>query len=179
MCCLCWLRAEGCGRFVCVLVLAAGCWGSLHCAAGRRPARLCQPHSSSITSSLPRCPQVRKAMGDAATSAAKSIGYIGVGTIEFLWEPTGFYFMEMNTRIQVSARCGRWAGGIQAVVWWMGPGWTPSMKGRDAAGWRWQLCVNTVAPLMSTHRHWTDPPALPAGFAFASPPLRAGGAPGD
>jgi biotin carboxylase len=40
-------------------------------------------------------------MGDAAVAAAKAIGYIGVGTIEFLWEEKGFYFMEMNTRIQV------------------------------------------------------------------------------
>ena len=47
--------------------------------------------------------QVRKAMGDAAVNAAKKIGYRGVGTIEFLWEPKGFYFMEMNTRIQARA----------------------------------------------------------------------------
>jgi acetyl-CoA carboxylase biotin carboxylase subunit len=41
-------------------------------------------------------------MGDAAIKAAKSINYLGVGTVEFLVDKNGkFYFMEMNTRIQV------------------------------------------------------------------------------
>ncbi|MFS7913389.1 putative ligase [Helianthus anomalus] len=40
-------------------------------------------------------------MGDAAVAVTSSIGYIGVGTIEFLLDERGdFYFMEMNTRIQ-------------------------------------------------------------------------------
>jgi len=47
-------------------------------------------------------PEIRKAMGDAAVAAAASINYVGVGTIEFLLAQNGeFYFMEMNTRIQV------------------------------------------------------------------------------
>ena len=65
----------------------------------------------------PPPPQVRKAMGDAAVAAAKAIGYVGVGTIEFLWEKKGFYFMEMNTRIQVRPRVR--ACGV-CVFWVMG-----------------------------------------------------------
>jgi len=47
-------------------------------------------------------PELQKAMGDAAVAAAASVGYIGVGTVEFLLDESGnFFFMEMNTRIQV------------------------------------------------------------------------------
>jgi 3-methylcrotonyl-CoA carboxylase alpha subunit len=47
-------------------------------------------------------PARRKQMGEAAVAAAKAVGYVGAGTVEFIAEPSGeFYFMEMNTRLQV------------------------------------------------------------------------------
>ena len=47
-------------------------------------------------------PHTRRRMGEAAVAAAKAIGYVGAGTVEFLLDEDGsFFFMEMNTRLQV------------------------------------------------------------------------------
>lgn len=60
--------------------------------------------------------RLRKKMGDTAVRAAKAVGYENAGTIEFLLDHTGdFYFMEMNTRIQVEHPVTEFVSGVDLI----------------------------------------------------------------
>ena len=85
--------------------------GERDCSVQRRNQKMMEESPSAIMT-----PELRNAMGSAAVKAAEATGYINAGTIEFLLDRQGnYYFMEMNTRIQVEHPVTEMVTGIDMI----------------------------------------------------------------
>jgi 3-methylcrotonyl-CoA carboxylase alpha subunit len=137
--------------------------GERECSIQRRHQKIVEEAPSVALS-----PELRAEMGAAAVRAAKSVNYVNAGTCEFMLDEDGrYYFLEMNTRLQVEHPVTELAYGIDLVHWQLrianGEPLTIAQSGVQQRGWAIETRVyaedpaNHMLPSTGTIAAWNPP----------------------
>lgn len=120
--------------------------GERDCSVQRRRQKLVEEAPCPVLT-----PEIRERMGEAAVRAAKAVQYSGAGTLEFLLGPDGnFYFMEMNTRIQVEHPVTEMITGVdiikEMIMVAQGEALSISQEDVQIDGWAIECRINAEDP---------------------------------